>query len=255
MFFDKEDLSFTILDVITLTQEKVRTVNMPRNYHALSYRFAANTVIETKNSTYNLYENSVCFVPAGLEYTRTCETDSLIVVHFYLSNYFPTEINHFTAKNSEKMRSLFQELLDCWRKKDIGYKYTAVSIFSMILAECYKENYKSEAETSPIAASVKYMTDNFADTTITIKQIAEKSFISEVYFRKLFKAIYKTSPAKYLVELRIENSVKLMQTGYYTLKEAAALSGYCDYSYFSAEFKRLKGVSPSKYNYTFWTHG
>ena len=42
-----------------------------------------------------------------------------------------------------------------------------------------------------------------------------------------------------------------MSTGYYSLKEIAIMSGYEDYKYFSAEFKREKGISPSKYVYNY----
>ena len=71
--------------------------------------------------------------------------------------------------------------------------------------------------------------------------------MSEVCFRKLFKARFGLSPAKYLMQLRIHKAAELIHTGYYTLKEVASLCGYRDYKYFSVEFKRLKGCSPSKY--------
>ena len=38
---------------------------------------------------------------------------------------------------------------------------------------------------------------------------------------------------------------------FYSIKEVATLSGYRDYKYFSTEFKRIKGVSPSEYLYNY----
>ena len=86
---------------------------------------------------------------------------------------------------------------------------------------------------------------------LTVKEIADRSFISEVYFRKLFKAEFGMSPQKYIIKQRMQKAVFLMSTGYYSLKEIALMSGYTDYKYFSTEFKREKGVSPSKFVYNF----
>ena len=71
--------------------------------------------------------------------------------------------------------------------------------------------------------------------------------MSEVYFRKIFKAEYGTSPQKFIIKLRMQKAVELIETGDYSLKEVALMSGYKDYKYFSAEFKRLFGVSPSEH--------
>ena len=88
-------------------------------------------------------------------------------------------------------------------------------------------------------------------TTLTIADVAKRSFMSEVYFRKLFREEYGTSPQKYIVNLRIQNAAGLISTGYYSLKEVALMSGYNDYKYFSVEFKRIMGASPSEYFYNF----
>ncbi len=77
------------------------------------------------------------------------------------------------------------------------------------------------------------------------KYLLDKLRLSTVYFRKLFKEIYGISPMKHIINLRIEYAINLMSTGYYSLYEIAKLSGYDDYSYFSSEFKRIKGGVPS----------
>ena len=56
------------------------------------------------------------------------------------------------------------------------------------------------------------MLENYTSCDLTIKEIADKAFISEVYFRKLFKESYGTSPQKYLIELRINNAKTLIAT-------------------------------------------
>ena len=75
--------------------------------------------------------------------------------------------------------------------------------------------------------------------------------MSEVYFRKLFKSELGISPKKYIIKLRIQKAVSLINTGYYSLKEVAEMCGYTDYKYFSVEFKGAVGCSPSEYEYEF----
>ena len=136
---------------------------------------------------------------------------------------------------------------DCFDKKPLGYKHKCSALLCEIFAECYKQNYTEKSKNSKIQGAVEYLLKNYKSSALTVKEIAEQSFMSEVYFRKLFKAEYGTSPQKYIMGLRIQNAVSLLSAGYHSLKEIAYLSGYNDYKYFSIEFKRAMGVSPSEY--------
>ena len=98
---------------------------------------------------------------------------------------------------------------------------------------------------------MKFILKHFNNPDLTLKEIADKSFISEVYFRKLFKKEFGVSPQKYIINLRIQKATELISTGYYSLKETASMCGYTDYKYFSTEFKKQMGVPPSKYKYIF----
>ncbi len=251
MFFDKTNLSVTVLDVIELNQNNINISNSNRNFYALSFRYSANTVLLTDEETYKLTDNSLCFVPALLPYKRVASTDKLIVVHFYISNYSFNKIETFITKNPEKYKELFYKIRDCWHGKENGYEYESLSLFYQILSLCFKDNTKPTKSINIINASIEFMESNFNNPHITMEEIAKKSFISTVYFRKLFKKHYGISPIKYIINLRIEYAVNLMQTGYYSLYEVAKLCGYNDYSYFSSEFKKIKGVSPSDFHYYF----
>jgi AraC-like DNA-binding protein len=250
MFFKNDNITFNILDVLELKQGKVHAHNSGRNFCALSYRIKSDAVLSNKETVLKMQDNSIFFVPANLDYDRVAEVDDLIVVHFDLANYCEKKMESFKTKNPEKMGALFEKILEKWNKKETGYKYDCASVFYKILKMCYEENYKKEAF-SKIKASYKYMVENFKNPEISIKEISEKSFMSEVYFRRLFKEEYGVSPQKYIINLRIQNAVGLISTGYYSLKEVAFLSGYTDYKYFSVEFKKQMGISPSEYKYNF----
>ena len=251
MFFEKEMLSFTILEVVALKQRDVHMFNSGRNFSALSFRIHADTVLKTDAKEYHMQDNTVSYVPARLDYSRHSAYDDLIVVHFETGDYTTREIECFTPADATILSGLFRDILDCWKGKEVGYRFRCAAILYEIFAECYKQNYKQNVILPKIQPSVDYIHENYKKGDLTIKEIAEKSFMTEVYFRKLFKQEYGISPQKYIIDLRLQNAAGLIATGYYSLQEVAAMSGYRDYRYFSVEFKRKYGVSPSEYAYNY----
>ena len=251
VFFKTETVAFNIVDVIKLEQENINMQNSGRNFSALSFRLRADTVLKSRGGEYHLFDNHVLFAPSRLDYSRYSKVDELIVIHLDVSNYHAHNLEFFLPQNPEPLKKLFIKILDVWSKKEIGYKYECSAILNEILALCYRENYELQTEVSKIQRSVDYLLAHYRECDISVATIAKQSFVSEVYFRKLFKAEYGISPQKYIINLRIQNAKALISAGYYSLKEIAEMSGYNDYKYFSVEFKKTVGVSPSQYVYNY----
>ena len=251
MFFEKDLLSFNILDVLELNQQDVNIFNSGRNFSALSFRFRSDAVLISKTEKYSMKDNCVSYFPARLDYTRVASVDEMIVVHFDTISYNTKNIEYFIPNDPTTLSELFLEIFDVWNKKELGYKYKCSAILYEIFAECYIQNYVLKSQNSKIQNSIEYLLKNYKKSDLSIREIADRSFMSEVYFRKLFKEEYGVSPQKYIIDLRIQNAVGLISAGYYSLKEVAYMSGYHDYKYFSVEFKKIVGVSPSEYLYNF----
>lgn len=251
LIFEKEKLSFDLLDVIELKQGQVKTFNKGRNFDALSFRYNADTVLKTESTNLKLSDNTVCYVPSMLDYTRISNRDNLIVIHFNSLNYFSKEIEHFTPQNPEKLLSLFRKILDSWNGKEIGYMHICSALLCEIFAEIYREMHRENLCDERIKEAAEYIIKNYTDPEISITSAAEKSNVSEVYFRKIFKKEFGISPKKYIINARIKHAVNLIESGYYSLGEIAEMSGFTDYKYFSSQFRCVMGVSPSKYHYKF----
>lgn len=251
MIFEKESLAFLILDVLYLEQGNIKAYNHDRNFDALSFRFEADVVIETQNKQIELGDNSICFFPAVVNYTRIAKDDKLIVIHFKTFNYHSSDIEEFFPTKPEKYRALFEDILNCWNAKGTSYKHEASSILNRIFAELYKDNKKAQNSNSKIYRSIQYIEENCFKKDFSLTVAAKKSFISETYFRKLFEQEYGISPKKYVIKRRIKYATSLIISGYYTLQEVSELCGYNDYKHFSVEFKKIIGVSPSKYTYNY----
>ena len=251
VFFESESFSFNILEVLRLSQKNVNVTSRGRNFCALSFRFRADTDIIVGEERIHLCAGSVCFFPSRLDYTRVSALDELIVIHFETSSYTKRAVEFFTPCDPSVYADAFSRMLSCWEEKKKGYKYRASAILYEIFAECYAENARERSIESAIQGSVDFLLASYRDPNITVGDIAKRSFMSEVYFRRLFKKEYGISPTKYIIKLRLQCALELISSGYYSLSEVARMSGYNDYKYFSAEFKRAVGVPPSEYLYNY----
>lgn len=250
MLFDKEILSFRILDVLRLDQKQVQSFNTRRSFSALSFRIRSDAVLVTQEKTLRLCDNAVAYIPPHLDYTRRATRDELIVVHFHTTDYQAFSIESFVAAPHEPLADRFCAILDAWQRRESSYQLTCSALFYEILALCYQQNAGAIAPPSALRPAVEHMYASFARPDLTTREVAEHVYMSEVYFRRLFKREYGISPHRFLVRLRLQNAVSLITAGYHSLREVAQLSGYNDYKYFSVEFKRHIGVSPSAYLYT-----
>ena len=250
MIFEKELMLVRILDVISISQKNINMKNSARKFDALSFRIRSDACLFCDKGEFRAESGSVAFVPAGIDYKRTASVDEMIVIHFNALEYPSDTIEVIYPENTERIEKLFREILACWKNGSLGYEYRASAYLYEILSECRVLSAK-EKENSKIQASVDYLMENYTRCDLTMKEIADRSFVSEVYFRKLFNQRFGMSPKKYIIRLRVQKAVELMATGYYSLKEIAYMCGYNDYKYFLVEFRRVKGVSPSEYIYDF----
>lgn len=251
MIFEQESLAFVILDVLYLEQKNVKSLNYDRNFDALSFRYEAEVIIESKRRQIEPGNHSICYFPPVVDYTRIAKKDRLIAIHFKAFNYHSEEIEEFLPADPEKYQTLFEDILNCWNQKGPSYKHEASAILNRIFAELYKDNRKDHNANSKIHRSIQYMEENCFKKDFSLALAAKESYISETYFRKLFAKEYHISPKKYVIKRRIEYAASLILTGYYTLQEVSDMCGYNDYKHFSVEFKKIIGVSPSKYTYNY----
>lgn len=84
-----------------------------------------------------------------------------------------------------------------------------------------------------------------------IKQVLSVSNIPERSLKRRFKAATGETIIKYLQNLRIEESKRLLENGHLPIEEVSAAVGYMDVSFFRRLFKRLTGLSPGNYKSMF----
>ncbi len=251
MIFTEEALSFQILDVLYLDHGSSHAKTGGRNFDALSFRFEGDADIESRHTSLHLTDGTVTYFPSAVEYVRHSRRDRLIVVHFSPLNFQGSEIEVYRPREPERYRALFEQLLDTWNRKETAYRYDCTAILNRIFAEIYRENAEKRPPHGKIDAAVRYIEQNCLCPDFELSSAAEHAFMSEVYFRRLFREEFGMSPKQYVLQYRIRHAATLILSGYFTLQEVAERCGFRDYKHFTVQFKRIIGVSPSQYDYDF----
>lgn len=82
---------------------------------------------------------------------------------------------------------------------------------------------------------------------IVIEDYANQHHMTSWWFIQNFKKIAQVTPAQYLVSLRINHALSLLDHTDYSITKVAASVGYDNVLYFSRLFRKHVGCSPSAY--------
>lgn len=93
--------------------------------------------------------------------------------------------------------------------------------------------------------AIIYMQNRFS-TGVTVSETADALHLSRAYFRNIFYEATGTSPMAFLMKLRMERAVYLLEKKY-SISEIASAVGYSDVLQFSRIFHKYYGMSPSAY--------
>jgi len=84
-----------------------------------------------------------------------------------------------------------------------------------------------------------------------VSQVLDIAGIPERTLKRRFKSATGVSMIEYLQNLRIEAGKQLLETSVLPVEEISAAVGYADASFFRRLFKRLAGLTPSRYRQMF----
>ena len=82
---------------------------------------------------------------------------------------------------------------------------------------------------------------------ISLTSLSAKYNISLGHLSKMIKESLSVNFSDYIASLRIQRAKELLRDDRLSIQEIAEIVGYNDYFYFTKVFKRVEGISPSKY--------
>lgn len=102
-------------------------------------------------------------------------------------------------------------------------------------------------ENSLLNMLVNYMLDHMTDT-ITIDELVRYSGSNKTTIAAVFKNSFGMSVMEYFISLKIDLAKKYLREGNYNISQISEILGYSSIHYFSRQFKKETGMSPTEYS-------
>ena len=97
-----------------------------------------------------------------------------------------------------------------------------------------------------VEAAIQFIRSHYRED-ITISTVARDLEISEGYLSRMFKKETNYTFTNYLIYYRLRLAMDLLKDPRVRVYEVSDRIGYSDTAYFSAQFKKIVGLSPSEY--------
>ena len=193
-----------------------------------------------------ILQRSLALKAALEEIEIAIEPEELIVVHLQAFGELGRDVE--AIKSAAYVEPLFRKLLATWESKDTAAYNRSVSVLYSIFEALQDANERtSAAPPASIRAGVALLQERYRDPGLRIGDLAKACFVSEVYFRNVFRQHFGKSPKKMLDELRFRHACDLLTSEYYTQAEVARRSGFEDVKFFRTAFKKHMGITPGEY--------
>jgi len=105
---------------------------------------------------------------------------------------------------------------------------------------------ENEKNLQAIQKAAEYIGQNYRNK-LTIDDIAQEVFLSPCYISRIFKQSLGCTLMEYLTQVRVEEAKTMLKNPKYNVMQVAEESGFEDPGYFTRVFKKLEGITPSRF--------
>ena len=193
----------------------------------------------------------VLYLPYDIEYeSEWTQQGSFLTANFIIndpSTVFSDRVCVAVHDSSGIFLRKFRRLHDTWTKGAFDTHLRALSLFMDLLSEIAEETSRRglAGRFSDISEGIMQIETRFYED-ISVDELAKMCSVSPATFRRKFGQYSEYSPITYRNYLRCKRAGELLESGEYTVTEAALAVGFDDLSYFNRVFGRFFGKNPSE---------
>ncbi|GLX66280.1 AraC family transcriptional regulator [Paenibacillus glycanilyticus] len=155
-----------------------------------------------------------------------------------------------------RIAALYHHIFSVFRKSQPAAHIQAAGYLQLLLAEFCSVHQLSEDNAALthlddteklMQQMIHYLSTQYAQP-VSIEQMAESFGYNRAYLSRIFKRYTGETPITFLLKLRIDKARQMIREREgLTIEQIAASVGLQDSLYFSKQFRRLYGQSPSAY--------
>ena len=209
--------------------------------------------VEIEGVRYNIFENETIFIPSFVPHSVGMDDDGVVTYAHFVCSYLNVDIlsfskvDHLIIKNND-ICNLIKEMNNSASSGGlIGKIGVDKSISEIILTLLRQQVLTLELPTVDLwlFKVLNFIKQN-TNQAITVDEVIALSGYSKTAFHQMFTNTMNLSPHQYIEQERLKKAIFSLSEGK-KVKEAAKSAGYSDEIYFSKKFKKVFGITPSKY--------
>jgi AraC-like DNA-binding protein len=218
------------------------------NCHELVYYISGSGYTCIDNINYKYLPNTFTITQAGFSHNEVhLENTDVIYIGF---NCRDNEMNFSNGLYEDSLPSkillLMEEIKDEMLSKKLYREKKMDLLLQILMLEFQRVNSRERESGDPIIYLRKYIMENFHQD-ISVKDLASQSGYSYHHFRRIFKQHAGLSPVNYLINIRVENAKKLLESSQHKMSTIAQSCGFSTSSQFCSMFKEYTGLTPAEY--------
>jgi AraC-like DNA-binding protein/mannose-6-phosphate isomerase-like protein (cupin superfamily) len=159
---------------------------------------------------------------------------------------FPKEKCEGLEKEMKAIFTLLGEKRSGYQLEVLSHLYAFYAVFLSLKGQQKTIAFAPSTKTLLLQRMLAYVYQHYAEK-LTVRMIADSAALSPGYASHLFEELLHDSPISYLLAFRLDQSEELLRDFTKDIGEVASEVGFDSPSYFSALFKRRKGLSPRAY--------
>lgn len=136
--------------------------------------------------------------------------------------------------------------------QSMSYELVCHNLLEILLIKILRHQHfdlevSKQSKATKDISFIKHYLETYYHESIQLEDLASMTHLSRFYISHSFKKEIGMSPMEYLIAIRIKESKILLRTTNYSISQVADIVGFTTPTYFSKQFRKSTGISPTDY--------
>ncbi len=238
--------------------------NKDRDYEGYLFQYTLDGygIYERKGERYKLTKGKAFFIhfpEDSCYYLNSSENPNQTWTYFYLHFIGPAAEPFFRriqelsgpvidlAPDSMPVILFFEIYNTLKSQKPTEHYYSSEWLYRFLVSLLCQVEFPKTGNSSPyVTAAMDWMRKNYGRQAV-LAEMDNEMGITYSHLERLFRKEQGISPIRYLTQLRLEESMKLLQNTDFGLDEIAKKCGFSCANYFAKVYKKLLHITPAEF--------